>query len=343
MIVRLIAHKISKEAGQNKTASITTRDELIDNQSVASTNLYKVVKKTVNNKGATGRFQSLIEDEPETPFQSWTKKYLKKPTDKKFYKYSIKTTKGLRNEIKESIASTGGFLVCIHYEVEKGSKKRDNILIALISEKEMPVFDKNLDLNERNTLDLNNLKHCVRVRGEYLKENNDNVVQFLSGRGDGDVSKYFKRFIGCSQLSSSKDASKGLKRRLSEWATKENIFGEDRTKLFSRVYSFWGDQNCQKDGMSIENLSTYLYPDKTDEFLSYITDDTNGIAGILPAIKKSDMKIFTQFRFSTQDLSLQFDRNSWGNNIKYNAAEESVIISNPPEELVQKLQDEEIE
>ena len=52
------------------------------------------------------------------------------------------------------------------------------------------------------------------------------------------------------------------------------------------------------------------------------------------------MKRFVKFTFNKAGLKLEFDRNSWANEIKVNQKSKTLTISNVPDELITALAEE---
>lgn len=341
MIKRLIAHKIVKEAKQTTKCELIKRESLINSDTDAANHLFASTKKTLRNRGAVGTFSRKADGENESPFEDFTKEYIENATDKSFHDYSIKSANSLKTNLQKVVAATGGYLVFIHCLIGGDSETlgKENIIVALVSEHEMPVFDEALNLVENQILDLEKLKHCVRIRIEHLEDNTDQVVTFLTGRGSGEVALYFKSFIGCENTTSSKQTAKKLKDRLSDWATAENLTPEQRSSMFKNVYGLWEEKDGYKKGLAMTTLAHCICEDsQVDSFVEFMTAESGGLAGDIGPIKKADMNGFKQFRYKSKDFIFQVDADEWMNNVHYEESSDMITIKAPPKDLAEMVE-----
>jgi len=335
MITRLIAHKLTKEVGD---PNITTqvKDTLVNSSNNAAESLYKATMKTIRRRGAAGNFERIGENTKQI-FEQLLETCVTASTDEAFVQFSEDALALLARLISPIRLATGGYLIFMQF---KTSHHEDDdigdLLVALIAESEAPQFNENLELQESAILDLDSLKHCARIKLDLLSENAETMITFLAGRNTPEVSRYFIDFIGCDRTTSAKDASSALMARITAWCEEDRV-NRDKNQIGQSIWDFWKEHEGSKRGIILEELCNALQPDNPQQLLDYLTDEDSLLTGDLPPIPSSYMKKFANFKYTGNGITLEYARYSWNDKIDYNPDENVVYISEPPEDLIEKI------
>lgn len=331
----VIAHKISKPAGSTEKPLIFRRTSLNDSTAEPVQELVKKARKAVQRSSAFGKFDRATDGQPLV-FERIIRKFLKTESEDDFIELSVNSVDFLAKEMQKKQASTGGFVVFAFYENETGPDAGARYLVvALITDQNIPSFDAQLNVIDSTVLDLDHLKHGVRVKISSLESNSDGVVSLLSNRSADKTAGYFREFIGSTQFTDSADTARRLDERLREWGDSQKMDSEEFDEIRYKVYRHWKEQGGADSRLSITALSNSLYPEGNPDFESFMTDEETGIPADMPAIKSRDMGRFRRLRYSGKGLTLAYDtggENSWSKNVRIEG--EKVIIDNVPAELI---------
>jgi nucleoid-associated protein YejK len=193
----IVLHHIKRE--ENQTPVLNTSDHLLDrNNTIVKEFVEKLVKSFGSKNPTYGAFQ---EDVLAYPFQTLVATYR---VNKDFLTFSVESMKLLEKEIQVPQAK-GGYVVFIHYE-QNGIEFL--ITIMLDKAEQFTINDESLDIKKLKTLDIDKLARANRINFNKFESGIDLYLAFI--KGTRDVSSYFQKFIGNTDLTSSKKNSQNL-------------------------------------------------------------------------------------------------------------------------------------
>jgi nucleoid-associated protein len=334
MLTRLIAHQIRKKVHET-TATLHLRDSLLPIDSQAASDLFEQLRDSFHKKNpVAGAFLTTGGTQPR--FQQLLGRYLEADDDPAFIAFTADAMNVLRDEMVSQQAATGGYVVFAEYEAD-GTKF---LFAALLGTKARPNFDRNLNLIQSPSLDLDHLRHGARIRYDKFADNDSGVVLFFSQQTVG-ASYYFVDFIGCQEITKPDVQGRNLYHALTRWAENRGMDEERKGQLLQTAYSYWQDCRKNRRAMTLTALANVLNPENSDALLHHLQAEQNALAGEFPPPPLSVMKMFVKFAFNRAGLKLEFDRNVWMNRVTINQAEKSVTITNVPDELITALGEEE--
>lgn len=337
----VIAHRLDKEPNAIDNALIQERETTYNPGETPTLRLINGAKNGVNRSSSIGKFERDADGQPKI-LERLVNQFNTDPSESNFIDFSKLALSALVDKINTKAQATGGYVLFIYYERESGLQAGQKyMVIALITNKDIPAFDENMNLIDSTVLDLEHLKHGARIKMSSLHNNNDGVIALLPSKRASTTAEYFSEFIGCSEYTNSRQMAIKLDERLEEWCQQENMTAEQRSELRFKVYSHWKSQEGAKNGISIEALGNSLYPEDNTDFVSYMTDEENGVPGQTPKIRTVDMGRFNKFKYSSPGLKLEFDtggEHNWLN--KFCIEGESVTIQEAPLGLINQIQRE---
>ena len=241
----------------------------------------------------------------------------------------------LHDEMASQQAATGGYVVFAEYEADNTKF----LFAALLGTTAKPNFDKDLNLIESPALDLDHLRHGARLRFDKIEGNENGVVSFISQQSSG-ASDYFVDFIGCEATSTPDEQGRNLYTTLDSWARNQQYDDEQKGHLLQNAYTYW--QDCRREGraMTLTAIANVLNPQDSAALLVHLGQEANELSGEFSPPPPSVMKRFVKFAFNKAGLKLEFDRNTWANEVQVNRQAKTVTITNVPDELITALDED---
>ncbi len=331
MATRLIAHQISK-AQHTRDASVLLRSTLLPADSEAAISFTQALRNAhTSNNPIAGRFRSPAG--ARLPFEQRLRTYLRGADDGQFVAFSHDAANLLLERMKTESAATGGYVIFCQYD--HGAE--NFLLVALLSTRAQPSFDKDLNLVQSIALDFDHLRHAGRVRYSGLTHNDDGVVHYVSRR-QGDVSDYFREFLGCEPVTDSAAQGRYLYTALRSFADTQKMDPEDREAMMQQAYTY--SRECKKHGRPIQltGLANSLRPDNPTVVLQHLSSEGTNLAGEFPVPPDSVMRKFVKFAFNRKGLKLEFDRTDWLD--KVSTTNGSIVIKEAPAELIEQITSE---
>ena len=333
MLTRLIAHRISKKAHETK-ASLRLRDKVLPTDSTVASDLFEQLRDSFQRRNpVAGAFLTTGDTRPR--FQQILERYIEADDESGFVTFTADAMGILRDEMATQQAATGGYVIFAEYEADNTKF----LFAALLGTTAKPNFDKDLNLIESPSLDLDHLRHGARLRFDKVGTNDNGVVLFISQKSSG-ASDYFVNFIGCEEITTPDQQGRNLYTALNTWAIGNELDDEQRGQLLQNAYSFWRDCRDNNRAMTLTAIANALNPEDSAALLNHLAAEANQLAGEFPAPPPSVMKRFVKFTFNKAGLKLEFDRNSWANEVKVNQKAKTLTITNVPDELIAALAEE---
>lgn len=333
MLTRLIAHQIIKKAHET-TATLQLRKKLLPTNSNVATILFEELRDAFQKRNpVAGAFLTTGDTQPR--FQQVLSRYIKANDAQSFVSFTSSAMTVLCDEMAKQQAATGGYVVFAEYEADNTKF----LFAALLSTTAKPNFDEELNLIESPALDMDHLRHGARVRFDKLEKNENGVVLFISEQSSG-ASDYFVDFIGCEAIASPEQQGRNLYCALDSWASANEYSDEQKGSLLQSAYSYW--QTCRRNGsaMTLTAIANACMPQDSNALLKHLAKEGQDLAGEFAPPPPGVMKRFVKFTFSKCGLKLEFDRNTWANEIKINQKLKTLTITNVPDELITALSEE---
>ncbi|WP_179354710.1 nucleoid-associated protein [Winogradskyella vidalii] len=296
-IKNIVLHHIKREENQAPVLNIS--DHLLEKDNIIVEEFVEKLIKSFSSKNPTyGTFQ---EDKLAYPFQKLVETYR---TDNEFLDFSIESMKLLEKEIQVPQAK-GGYVVFIHY-LQNGI----DFLITIMLDKaeQFTINDDNLDIKKLKTLDIDKLARANRVNINKWEDKLDLYLAFI--KGTRDVSSYFQKFIGNTDLTSSKKNSQNLKEAISKYMRNYNFDDETKEKVNQQISEYIKTQYESNSDIELTAISAHLNQAQPNNFIEFIrnTDDIE-VSGNFRLSRKADFNVFHRAKFSGNGFKLEFEKN----------------------------------
>lgn len=320
-IENLIFHKLEKYVGEQ--SSVAYRDEVIPiNQ---QSELFVQAITNAYNKKSNILWGFFDDNADSYPFQTMLDDYLQELSPEAFVSFSKRAMEHLQKEIDDTPLATGGYIVFIHYIEDE----MDFVICAILQDKEGFTIDPDtLLLKESPQLDIDQLRVASRINATVWKISKfiNHYVSFLNTSGD--VSRYFKSFIGCTENMSSGDltvaAIDATRDHLRSLALPEEVFNE----RFENAMNHMMDKAKRKEPIKLEGLAELIDEDNPDAFIDLATSDGYDVSQTFNG-HKSSISATAYYLFKNKDMTLRFHKSMWGRSIHWEPLTQKLVIEVP--------------
>jgi nucleoid-associated protein len=318
----MIIHKLAKEIAN--PAVLTVRESLLAVDSKA-TAFVKEVRDSYYKSGIHhGTFDA---NSVSFPFQALADNYLSKRTD--FIKFSMDAMKHLKTLIDAATLATGSYVVFSHFIPDD-----EFLSVVLLNDKQGYAIDDKLNLKAAIHLETNKIHVASSVNVTRWKKQEDPHLTFI--RGSRDVAQYFQNFIGCTDLTPAKEASKRFKAAVADYLNKSSIDVDEREHRLSMVYDRCADCIRRKQPINLSMIAGILNPSQPEEFVQFANGEQYKVSSVFNGHSQT-LRSLKFISFRSKELSLTFDHSLFGTRIVYKQRENSLIIKDVPEELREQL------
>ena len=326
-IKQIIVHKLDRSPEADNLQTIPADHSLETTPSLEL--VLDDLLQTYNKKQdkCYAQFSDLAEDS----FPGQLGQYLEEQTD--FTSLTRKTLERIATQLDEAGALGAGYVLFADYQQ---GLTRYMLLCMLTSQNSITVTD-NLDIQETSYLDTSRMSLACRLNITEWKNNPQagRYLSFLRPKGGKRLSTVFQEAIGCSETSSSKDEANTLVKAVNEYC-KEEPSSENRTIVKRQVYDYCQNKLEDGDSLSMEELTDYLSEAGPDEFAKFVNTRDYDMSTPMSPEKRVLTKL-VRYTGRSKGLSLSFDAELLGGQIRYDENSDQLIITGVPDKLKEQL------
>ncbi|OHA83383.1 MAG: hypothetical protein A2937_03605 [Candidatus Yonathbacteria bacterium RIFCSPLOWO2_01_FULL_47_33b] len=329
----VVIHKLVKE--RHGRATVVTRSSTL--------NVTEPVQKLVHDihglyadrtgKGY-GRFHA---DETNYPASRILRKTFKDKS-KSFLEASQDLMKVLATKAGQAPLATGGYVLMA--QITDTAKVRWFLVAIITNIKGSAINDDSLEVVDSVHVDLQNLRVAGRVNlTDWLKGEKDvRYIGFLKQRGE--VSDYFKLFLGCDELIASTEETKKLVAVLKDFAKKSGLTPEQQEDFLKAAHDHCSDRQRNDQPLILETLTNAIWPDDPQSLQKALTTGDVQISdGFVPDGRS--LKTLVKIKAKTPLWSVEIDRRALTNGqAKYDSEKHTLTLTNLPENLEAELRSE---
>jgi nucleoid-associated protein len=321
-IEAMIIHKLAKEVAS--PAKLKMRDTLLEVDEKAS-DFVKEVRESYYKSGIHhGTFDS---NDVSYPFQKLVDGYLSKQMD--FIAFSKKAMEHLKTQIDSATLATGSYVVFSHFVPDD-----DFLSVVLLNDKQGYAIDEKLNLTAAIHLETSKIHVASSINMTRWKKGEDPYLTFI--RGSRDIALYFQHFIGCTDLTPAKEASKRFKLAVTDYLAQSKLEEEERERRLVNVYDQCADWIRKKQPINLAGIAAILNPQKPEHFLNFANDEKYKVSSEFNGHSQT-LRSLKYISYRSKELSLTFDHNLFGTKVVYKQRENSLTIKDIPDELKAQL------
>jgi nucleoid-associated protein len=252
-----------------------------------------------------------------------------------FVAFSVKASERLLKTLLDFGTIETGFVAFCHYQY----LATDYLLLAVLNTKEHVQVNDNLEVSYSHHLDLSHMQLAARIDLTDYKTapENNRYVSFIKGRAGRKVSDFFLSFLGCDELIDVKQQNKQLVANVDAFLSSESLDKEEKEQYREKVSEYYKEKIDSGEDIQIAELSGHL-PEGNNEvnFEGFTQQQEQPIE---PQIQPDASALKTLQKFSGQGggISLSFDRKLLGERIKYDIANDRLVIDGLPPNLKDQL------
>lgn len=328
-----IIHGIIKNKDTSGADSVTIkpRQELlpIDDRLITLGNdILKLYGKLSNGYGMLGN------DYDVHRFPQYLNRHIRSEMD--FVAFSKNTISVISELMSQQRFSTTSYPVFFRYK----NQGRDWLLIAVLKLKEGVGLDEStLDLNDTLSFDVSNLREAARIDIGKWSTNQQPYLSFIKrgGSSDSESSRYFRDALSCLEYTDAKYNTDVAVRAVDDYCESKQFNAEKKQSLRARMYEYCKAKKDADEPVNLTSLSAILNDQEPDSFINFVREsgyEVNETFSPNPESYKRLQRLSK--RFGT--ISLAFDVDDlYSERIVYSNSDNSIVVRNPPAELVQEI------
>lgn len=281
---------------------------------------------------AHGEFAS--GDQPP-PTQTHVSAYLD-ASDPDFDDLTAKLMETLKTAAQKRAAAGGGHVFFAHFRRDD----RDYLLVTIVSDRVSAALSGTLELTEVTHLDLDHFRFAGRIDLTAWKDGTGRYIGFL--KGVGEVSEYFREFLGCDAIVKQREDTERLVDALDEFATAAFDDRESRTEFLNRAKDICDRARRENKPLEFQALANELVPSDPAALLEVLTSPERTLTdGISP--HGGALAPLVQFRIKTPYVNIVFAREALiSGDVVFDADTETLVLRNLPDSLLSRLRDENV-
>ena len=288
-----------------------------------------------NSKGskAYGHFSTIPAEGDKARFVDIMESYLSEAQG--FHDFSCQAGNLLKNELEKYELAETGYLVVCHYEHMGGRY----LLAAIIPVSEHYSVDGELNISADQHLDTSRLQLAARIDlFDYQQNANGNkYISFIKGRAGRKVSDFFLDFLGCEEGLDAKEQTQTLVQAVEDFVSVNQLDAQEKQKTRKELLSYCKEQKESAQDVSIKELGHVIGEEGSEQdFYQFCQDQSYPIEESFPHDQAVVNKI-TKYSGFGAGISLSFERSHFGQDVIYNAANESITIYKVPPNLKEQL------
>jgi len=333
IISNIALHFISKPE-ENGEVNLRLGPETIE-VSEKIHNFVDALHNIYNNKGskAYGHFSSMPSEGESTPFVEIMEDYLTEREN--FYNFSVKSGNLLKNELDKYDIDETGYLILCHYEFMGGRY----LLAAIIPVSEHYSVDGELNISAAKHLDTSKLQLAARIDLFDYQQNADGnrYISFIKGRAGRKVSDFFLDFLSCEEGINAKEQTQTLVQAVEDFVSVNQLDAQEKQDTRKELLSYCKEQKQSDQDVSLKELGQVIKKEgEEQDFYQFCQEQSYPIEESFPHDQAVVNKI-TKYAGYGAGISISFERSHLGQDVVYNASNDSLTIYKVPPNLKAQL------
>jgi len=298
-------------------------------------NFVDSLHKIYNSKGskAYGHFLSTPPEGDSARFVDIMASYLSDTQN--FYDFSCQSANLLKNELGKYDLTETGYLIVCHYEYMGGRY----LLAAIIPVSEHYSVDGELNISADKHLDTSRLQLAARIDLIDYDQNaeGNKYVSFIKGRAGRQVSDFFLDFLGCEEGLNSKEQTQTLVQAVEDYVAVNQFDAQEKQETRKELLSYCKEQKTSDQEVSLQELGKVIKQEEDgQDFYSFCQEQSYPLEESFPHDQAIVNKV-TKYSGYGGGISVSFERGHLGQDVVYNAANDSLTLYKVPPNLKAQL------
>jgi len=253
-----------------------------------------------------------------------------------FIGFSNNTISVISELMSQQRFSTTSYPVFFRY----ANQGRDWLLIAVLKLKEGVGIDENtLDLNGSLFFDISNLREAARIDIEKWRVGEQPYLSFIKrGAGsDSESSKYFRDALSCLEYTDAKYNTDIAVRAVDDYCERQGYDAQTKQSLRAKMHEYCKEKKDADEPVNLTSLSAILNDQEPDSFIKFVRENDYEVSETFSPSPQSYKRLQRlSKRFGTINIGFDVD-DLYSERIVYNGDENSIVVRNPPAELVSEI------
>ena len=333
MIKNIVYHVLVKEQGSTDDVSVSLNPNVLPVDDSTDKLLEQLTERY---RGKAGKGYGIFEDNTDSyPTSTILEDYLDVNISDDFHFCTERLMNHLLAESQKQAGAKGGKVVFIHYS----ESNQEYFLVAILTEK-LGLMAKDWGLTQDDILNFENLRFAGRINISSWQNKGSKQPRYISFlRGQGEVSGYFKSFMGCSDVLMASQETKVLVEQIKSFATSKNLNSDERAHLTANAKEYLqelADNKPQPLQFSMHAFTNRVWPDEpqdlVDFFESYGEEHDCHISNGFVPDKRSLRGLVVQ-SYRTKHWAFSFDDDAIKNHA-VQVVDGKVIFHKPPQDIL---------
>ncbi|WP_100641596.1 nucleoid-associated protein YejK [Alteromonas facilis] len=229
-----------------------------------------------------------------------------------------------------------GFLVFCRYEY----LATDYLMVCLLNTQQHVHVDKQLELTISEHLDLAKMQLAARIDLTQLSVQPEKAryISFIKGRMGRKVADFFMAFLGCEELLDIKQQNAQLLNSVDDYLASEQLDVQEKQQHRDTVKEYYKEKIASGDDIQLSELSAKLPSDAAEnfDFSQFVQASETPIEDTFQP-DRAVIKQLAKFSGQGGGVTLSFDRNLYGDKVKYDAHTDTLVIRGIPPNLKDQL------
>lgn len=326
-IVALAVHDLERRDGvyqvkaPTKTLAVTTTTQRVIDE------LYDLYNRRASK--SYGKFTT----SEGYPTQDQVRDYVDDP-QKDFLRLTKRMMDTLRAQAQARSASTGGHVFFAHFRRDG----KDFLLVSIVSDKISAALTGQDDMQDVNHLDLEGFRFAGRINLTAWADGADRYISFLKGKGD--VSEYFRLFLGCDSVVEARVDTSNLVAALKEFVAEMKMPEKDGNDFLARAKAICERASSNREEIEFDILANELMPKDPRRLTDHLGHTDRGLSDRFVPDRRA-LASLVRFKGGTKQWKVEFDRDAVSSRaVIYDPKANTLTLTGLPDELVAQLQSE---
>lgn len=252
-----------------------------------------------------------------------------------FYSASTSIMNVLKVHADAQNFATGGYVLIFDYS----ANDHRWFVVAVVNAAAGTMVDESFKVVQAPHLDTNGVRFAGRVNFDGWANGEERYVSFLSGKTT-EVSQYFQKVLGCSNISSDLSDTKNLVLAVKKFAADKGLDAHQKELLLSSIHHHAGIKAAEREPLSLDTLANQVWPDDPDALrLAFSESDPPISDGFVP--QKRGLSPLVRFKTGAQKWKLEFDRDAiQDETIYFDDEQQTITIRQLPVDVLERLREE---
>lgn len=315
--VAVIVHRIVKKSGEDGT--VHERTELLQITPEVE-KLTRSVADLYTNAGSK-KHGVFCAAQPGVPrFADSLQKYDAGALD--FIQFSTEGVHQLSEKMQSIQFATGAYVLFFDWR----SPTHRFLYVAMLTDKDGSAIDpERLEVRDAIHVDLEKLRVAGRINvTEWHANAGKQYLSILTGRGLGDVSKYFRRFIGIDEQVDEKQETGKLIDHFKEYVREQKLNPEQAHAVSQRLNDHLRQLAQEQRPMFLEEIARVVDPENETAFTTFLEEKGYQVSSdVVP--HKDTLRRLIRVSGRNEHMTLTFEASLIGQGISLKPGKELVI------------------